>query len=95
MAHFYNVHNGADIPPPTDVADMADRSGTSEESSTTTAKTDTVEENSFMPSRVVEPMFVKAMAICPPSAHVEFEMDLWENRPTTEMEAINIAIILL
>ena len=68
---------------------------TAEESFIIAATTNETENNTSMWGKGVDPMFVKAMAIYPPSAHVEFEMDLWKNRPTTEMEAINIAIILL
>ena len=74
---------------------MTESSDTAEEGSTATEKMDTVKGNAFMQPEVVGDMFVRTMAICPPIAHLESEMDLWENRATNEDDAINRAIILL
>ena len=74
---------------------MMDTCSTAKESFTTVAMTNKAKNNISIWGKGVDIMFVKAVVIFPPSEHEEFEMNLWENRPNTEMEAIDRAIVLL
>ena len=68
VAHWHDIHKGATVTTLPEIYDITDNSNSVDGGSTTTEKMDTVKKNAFMQPEVVEPMFVRAMAICPQCA---------------------------
>ena len=88
MIHYQDVHSelceGERYPEVTDMTEDDD----------TVDKENIATEDVNVQIGDIEPLFKSAIEICPSQYKWEFELDLWTNRPDTEDEAINRAIIL-
>ena len=57
-------------------------------------KAATIDDDTNMQPKASDLDFPVPMVICPPSTRVEFEVDLYENRPSAVDEAIERAIMI-
>ena len=85
--HWYDVHSECRSATSPEIAVMAEDDNTEDEG-------DMATEDSDVQVGDIEPLFELAMVICTIKYKREFELGLWTNRPDTEDDAINRAILL-